>query len=114
MRHPGGDTGADAFQKLHRVREHQIILVEFVRVAAEATNQERLLNLACEHAARATGVKHSKVLQFRSDKRDLLMIAGEGWKPGVVGHARLGADMMSPPGRAAALPLHYWIARSAC
>jgi two-component sensor histidine kinase len=100
MERPKHHSGLDAVQNLHRVRQHQTILVEFARVAAEATNQERLLNVACEHAARATGVKHSKVLQFRSDKSDLLIIAGKGWKPGVVGHARLGADMMSPPGRA--------------
>ena len=90
----------DAVKEIQRVREHQTILVEFARVAAEATELQRLLMIACEHAARATGVQHSKVLRFRSDKGDLLIIAGKGWKPGVVGHARLGADMMSPPGQA--------------
>lgn len=82
-----------------RLREHQAILLDFARVAAEATDLRRLLDIACHHAARATGVAHSKILQYRSDKGDLLVIAGTGWKPGVVGHARLGADMLSPAGR---------------
>jgi two-component sensor histidine kinase len=85
---------------LERLRQHQTILVEFARVAAETTDLQRFLDIACQHAARAVGVDHAKVMQYRSDKGDLLMIAGKGWKPGTVGHARLGADMLSPPGRA--------------
>ena len=82
------------------MRQHQTILVEFARVSAEITDLlQRLLAIACQHAARAIGVQHSKVLQYRGDKGDLLMVAGKGWKPGTVGHARFGADMLSPPGR---------------
>ncbi|MBC6980188.1 sensor histidine kinase [Caulobacter sp. 17J80-11] len=89
-----------AAASLAKVRCHQTILVDFARVAAESTDLQRLLDLACEHAARAVGVSHAKVLQYRADKGDLLMVAGRGWREGVVGHARLGSDMMSPPGRA--------------
>ncbi len=85
---------------LTRVRHHKGILVDFARVAAESTDTQRLLDLACHHAARAIGVAHSKVMQVRHDKGDLLLIAGRGWKPGIVGHCRLGIDMLSPPGRA--------------
>lgn len=90
----------DLHRTLERVRHHQSILLDFARVSAEATNLQRLLDLACQHVARATGVQHSKVMQYRSEKGDLLMVAGKGWQPGIVGHSRLGADMMSPPGRA--------------
>ena len=89
----------DLSRTLERVRQHQTILVEFARVSAEITDLQRLLAIACQHAARAIGVQHSKVLQYRGDKGDLLMVAGKGWKPGTVGHARFGADMLSPPGR---------------
>ncbi len=95
---PKGHKSADAH--LARLRHHQTILVDFGRVASEATDLQRLLDIACYHASRAVGVDHSKVLQFRHDKGDLLIVAGRGWKSGVVGHARLGADMLSPPGRA--------------
>ncbi len=90
----------DLHRTLERVRHHQSILLDFARVSAEATNLQRFLDLACQHVARATGVQHSKVMQYRSEKGDLLMVAGKGWQPGIVGHSRLGADMMSPPGRA--------------
>jgi two-component sensor histidine kinase len=83
-----------------KLRQHETILLDFVRMSAETTDLRRLLDLSCHHAARATGVAHSKVLQFRHDKGDLLMVAGRGWKPGVVGQCRLGIDMLSPPGRA--------------
>jgi len=95
--HPSKD---ELNRTLERVRHHQSILLEFARVSAEATNLQRLLDIACQHVARATGVQHSKVMQYRSDKGDLLIVAGKGWNPGVVGHSRLGADMRSPPGRA--------------
>jgi two-component system, sensor histidine kinase PdtaS len=84
---------------LTRVRDHQTILLDFARMAAETTELQRLLDLSCHHAARAVGVAHSKVMQFRRDKGDLLIVAGRGWKPGVVGQCRLGIDMLSPPGR---------------
>ena len=83
---------------LERVRLHQTILVDFARVSAESTDLQRLLDLACQIAARATGVDHCKVMEYRRDKGDLLLVAGKGWKPGVVGHARLGIDMQSPAG----------------
>ena len=49
--------------------------------------------------ASATHIKHVKVLRYRADRGDLLVEAGVGWKPGVVGHATLGVDHRSPPGR---------------
>jgi two-component sensor histidine kinase len=39
-------------------------------------------------------------MRCRADERDLLVVAGTGWKPGVVGHATLPLGMRSPPGRA--------------
>lgn len=86
-------------QILERVRRHQSVLLDFARVAAEATDTQRLLDLACQHAVRGTNAPLAKVMRYRSDKRDLLVVAGKGWKSGIVGHARLGADMLSPPGR---------------
>ena len=87
-------------QTLNKIRQHQSILIDFARVSAESTDLQRLLDIACHHAARATGVAHSKVMQARHDKGDLLVVAGRGWMPGVVGHSRLGIDMLSPAGRA--------------
>ena len=90
----------NAARVLRRVRQHQTILLDFSRVAAEATDLRLLLDIACQQASRATSVGFAKILQYRGDKGDLLMVAGRGWKPGCVGHARFAADMASPPGRA--------------
>jgi len=38
-------------------------------------------------------------MRYRPASGDLLVIAGVGWKAGVVGTATLGADSASPPGR---------------
>jgi len=39
-------------------------------------------------------------MRYRPTMGDLLIEAGIGWKPGVVGHTKLGADIASPAGRA--------------
>ena len=59
-----------------------------------------VLNEACRIAAGGLGVRYAKVLEWRPDPSDFLMRAGVGWHPGVVGHARLGADLASPAGYA--------------
>jgi len=45
-------------------------------------------------------VKFCKVCQYRPDHDDLLIVAGYGWKEGVVGHVISRADASSPQGRA--------------
>ncbi len=44
--------------------------------------------------------RFAKVLRFRPESDDLLIVAGVGWRPGVVGHATLGAGPSSPAGYA--------------
>jgi len=50
--------------------------------------------------SQATDITRPKVLLFRPDRGDLLVEAGVGWKPGVVGNATLAVDYKSPAGRA--------------
>lgn len=83
-----------------RLRRQMAILLDFARIAAEATDRQRMFELACEHAARATGVEHSKVLEYRSEKAELEMVAGKGWEPAAINHAIVAIDMRSPAGRA--------------
>ncbi|MBY0294504.1 MAG: GAF domain-containing protein [Methylobacterium sp.] len=49
--------------------------------------------------SRVTHIRRVKVLRYRPDQGDLLVEAGVGWKPGVVGKATLPIDSASPPGR---------------
>jgi PAS domain S-box-containing protein len=61
---------------------------------------DALLAQAAAHAAAGLGVERAQVLQHRPDTEDLLIRAGVGWKPDVVGRVSLPAGMASPPGRA--------------
>ena len=55
---------------------------------------------ACRVAALGLQTEFAKVLRPRPAEGDLLVVAGIGWKPGVVGHATLGANLDSPAGYA--------------
>ncbi|MBL6081847.1 GAF domain-containing protein [Belnapia sp. T18] len=86
--------------QLAHLRQYHEILTDFGRMAPDTSDVDRLLQLACVQAARGIGIAHSKVMRYRPEVGDLLIVAGVGWKPGVVGHVALGTDLASPPGRA--------------
>src|SRR5215213_5077345 len=93
-------TGPEAAKDARRLRLHQRILRDFGRIALEELEIRPLLQRAVAQAARATGVRHAKVMRYRVEHGDLLVEAGVGWEPGVVGKARFGTDPGSPSGRA--------------
>ena len=99
---PLSDGTADPaeVEDARRRRLHQRILRDFGRIALEELEIGPLLQRAVAQAARATGVRHTKVMRYRVEQGDLLVEAGVGWKPGVVGKARFGTDPASPSGRA--------------
>jgi two-component sensor histidine kinase len=82
-----------------KVLEYQQSLATFTRILCEADNAPRLLQNSVAQIARITGIKHVKALRYRPDRGDLLIEAGVGWRPGVVGHVSFGADRHSAPGR---------------
>jgi two-component sensor histidine kinase len=83
----------------HKALSYQRALATFTRIVGEADSAQRLLQNATAQIARITDIRHVKVLRYRPDKGDLLIEAGVGWKPGVVGHVTFGADRHSSPGR---------------
>jgi two-component sensor histidine kinase len=83
----------------HKVLSYQRALATFTRIVGEADSEQRLLQNATAQIARVTDIRHVKVLRYRPDRGDLLIEAGVGWKPGVVGHVSFGADRHSSPGR---------------
>jgi len=85
--------------KLARILEYQRALSAFSRIASEALPPDRLMQHACAQVSRVTDIEHTKVLRYRPDKGDALVVAGVGWRPGVVGTATLPIDTASPPGR---------------
>jgi hypothetical protein len=54
---------------------------------------------ASDRAAASTS-RGTGRLRYRPEHGDLLVKAGFGWQPGVVGKARLGIDAASPSGHA--------------
>ena len=75
-------------------------LAAFGLRASEGAELDELLGSAALEAARSLEVGFVKVLQYLPDEKRLLVRAGVGWGPGVVGHARIGADLDSPAGYA--------------
>jgi two-component sensor histidine kinase len=85
---------------LTRVREYQRTLQAFSRMGAERISPAQLMHHVAAQVARVTDIAHTKVMRYRPDKGDLLIEAGVGWKPGVVGNVTLAVDHRSPAGRA--------------
>jgi two-component sensor histidine kinase len=78
---------------------YQRALATFTRIVDESNTVAGLLQNAAAQVSRITHINHVKILRYRPDLGDLLIEAGVGWKPGVVGHVSLGADRFSPAGR---------------
>jgi len=83
-----------------RLREYQRALAAFSRVASEVLPTERLLHYVTAQVSRVTHIRHVKVMRYRPDHGDLLLVAGVGWKPGVVGNTTFSLDSASVSGRA--------------
>jgi GAF domain-containing protein len=80
------------------VRRYQAEIVDFGQLALSEIELDTLFQSACERVATATGIQHVKILEPDRATEGLLIVAGVGWHPGVVGQVRLGIGMRSPPG----------------
>ena len=95
-----GRTAASLEERVVRMHDYQHALAALSRAASESLGPERLMHYVTAQVSRVTHIRRVKVLQYRPDRGDLLVVAGVGWKPGVVGAVTLGIDSASPPGRA--------------
>lgn len=86
--------------EVDKLRRYVRILVQLGRLAGHHTNDERFLDQAVAQVSRAVEIHHVKILQYRRKTADLLMVAGTGWKEGVVRAATFSGDLRSPVGRA--------------
>jgi GAF domain-containing protein len=84
---------------IQKLRRNARILVDIGRLASQKLDLSGFLDQAVVQVARAVEIDHVKILRYRPGKADLLMVAGTGWKHGVVGNARFPKDLRSPPGR---------------
>lgn len=79
---------------------HRDLLAELGTEALRSRELEPLLGEASRIVAEGMGTHFAKVLEYQPAENNLLVRAGVGWRPGVVGHATLGADDGSPAGYA--------------
>jgi two-component sensor histidine kinase len=82
-----------------RVRQQQI-LTELGILALKGTPFLELLDHTARLTAEGLRAEFCKVLEYLPDQNRLLVRAGVGWGPGVVGSASIGADLESPGGYA--------------
>ena len=81
----------------YRLRQ-QSLLADLGVFALKCRDLDILFNEACRLCAAGLDTSLSKVLEYMPEANRLLVRAGIGWHPGVVGHATVGADMESPAG----------------
>ncbi len=90
----------DDGDKIENLLRQQAALARFGTFALRESDLNKILTEAARVCATGLSVPFSKVCRYRDAEGDLLVEAGYGWKPGVVGHARSRADDTSPQGRA--------------
>jgi two-component sensor histidine kinase len=97
LRSQSGDLSAAELRL--RLRQQELVAA-FGCFALETDELQAILDEASRVAAEGLEVRFAKVLQCLPDEEQFLVRAGVGWKPGVVGRARVGGDLQSPAGYA--------------
>jgi two-component sensor histidine kinase len=81
----------------HRVRQQEI-LAELGVGALQGPGFDQLLEDTARLTAEGLRTEFCKVLEYIPAENRLLVRAGVGWEPGVVGVVSIGADLASPAG----------------
>ena len=81
----------------HRVRQQEI-LAELGVGALQGPGFDQLLEDTARLTAEGLRTEFCKVLEYIPTENRLLVRAGIGWEPGVVGVVSIGADLASPAG----------------
>jgi two-component sensor histidine kinase len=84
---------------LLRIRQQEI-LAELGVLALQRISLPELLDSAVRMAAEGLRCDLSKILEYIPGDNRLLLCAGVGWNPGLIGVASIGADLASPSGYA--------------
>lgn len=83
---------------LHQRVRQQEILAELGVGALQGSGFEQLLADTTRLTAEGLRTEFCKVLEYIPTENRLLVRAGVGWEPGVVGNVSIGADLASPAG----------------
>jgi len=96
---PPEQGGGVAEELAYRLRQQQLAAA-YGRFALRNNDLPTLLQEATRMCALGLHSEFCKALEYLPDERQFVVRAGVGWKPGIVGHARAGADVESPAGYA--------------
>ncbi|MPR12215.1 sensor histidine kinase [Microvirga tunisiensis] len=92
------EQGGDAADELaYRLRQQQLT-ARFGLFALKTHDIDALLQEATRTCAEGLHSEFCKIMEFLPAENEFVVRAGVGWKPGVVGAARTGADLESPAG----------------
>src|ERR1700735_332206 len=78
----------------------QTALARFGELALRSDDLGEILTEACRLAGEALGTDLAKVVELQEDGKTLVVRAGVGWKPGVVGVATITAEHDTSEGHA--------------
>ncbi len=92
---PPPDTTMRSLEE--RIRQQEI-LAELGVVALQGPSLGELLARTAYLTAKGLRAEFCKVMEYLPAENRLLVTAGVGWKPGIVGRASVGADLESPAG----------------
>jgi two-component sensor histidine kinase len=90
----------DDAAKIRKLLRQQGAIARFGSYALRQTDLMKVLTEAARACAEGLDVRFAKVCEYRQADNDLLVVAGYGWQPGVVGHVVSRADISTPQGRA--------------
>ncbi len=93
-----GEATNSSLHSLHQRIRQQEILAALGVIALHGVGFDELLAEAARKTAEGLDAEFCKVLEYIPAENQLLVRAGVGWDPGVVGVARVGADVASPAG----------------
>jgi two-component sensor histidine kinase len=96
---PHGDDAADMTARALTLRlRQQEILAELGVLALKGTPFPELIERTVVLTAEGLQAEFCKTLEYLPQENRLLVSAGVGWDPGVIGHATVGAELDSPAG----------------
>lgn len=78
-------------EMLQELLRRQIVLTRFGELALRSDDLDAILTEACHLVREALDTDLAKVIELQEDQVTLLVRAGVGWKPGVVGIATIYA-----------------------
>jgi hypothetical protein len=81
-------SDVQAQDQLELLRQ-QTALARFGELALKSDDPDHILTEACRLVAEAVGTELAKVMALQTDGETLLVRAGVGWKPGIVGEVTI-------------------------